>query len=230
LGDFAPLAKWVLALKNTTAVQLKAKEKVWDRESRLERQMAKRGVGVVMFSELRESVEEFLDKVNIDASAEAVGKVKTLIKAAVDATKTPGQKSDMQAFSKEILEHVEDAHERTVSAHNKFVAANSGIFFAGVSNKTMKVLLNMERWKKDLQDTRISQLNSALRKLYDFDYLGVPLRDYQGDMRGAVKDYLRRELGKFYDQLERESSGLTKLGVRMEDLLEDMEKLERQVD
>ena len=230
LGEYAAYVKWLLSLRKTNAYQMKLKQLLWEREAMLKRQIAKRGVGVVMFSEVRDSVKKFLDEVNVEASAEAVSEVKEMIKKAQDGCETPAQKTDMAAFLKELLEHVNDAHESMVSAHDRFVARNSDIFFGAVSNKTMKVLLNGERWKKSFHNARISQLNSALRKLYDFQYLDVPLRSYDGEMKSAVKDYLRRTVGDLYEDIERESAALGKLEVKLEDLIDDLERLEREVD
>ena len=230
LGDFGAFSRWMLSLRHANAAQIKLKQLVWAREAMLERQLAKRGVGVVMFAELRDSVKAFLDSVNVQASVDAVKAVREMLKNAVDGCPLPAQKSDMAAFTKELGEHIEDAHEKMVSAHDKFVAANSGIFFGAVSNKTMKVLLNQERWKKARDQVRISQLNNALRKLYDFDYVTVPLRDYEGDHQSALKDYLRRSVGELYDDIEYEAKQMDMLPDKYERFMDSMERLDREID
>jgi hypothetical protein len=230
LGEYTPFIKWVASLRNTHAVQIKLREKIWERESRLERFLAKRGVGVVMFTELRDAVKEFLEAVNVEKSVLAVKKIQEMIKQANDGCVTPEQKSDMAAFTKVLAELVEDAHEKMVSAHDKFVAKHSGIFFGAVSYETMRILLNGERWKKAAYEVRISQLNSALQKLYDFDYVTVPLRYYEGDQQSALRDHLHRTIGELYEDIKREASQMKMLPDKYENFLDSIEELDRQVD
>lgn len=230
LGEFGPFARWLVTLRNTRAAQMKVKEKVWEREAMLERQLAKRGVGVVMFAELRDSVKKFLQSVNVQASVDAVKAAREMLKSAVDGCPLGTQKSDMAAFTKVLGETIEDAHEKMVSAHDKFVAANSGIFFGTVSNKTMKILLNDERWKKARDQVRISQLNNALQKLYDFDYVSVPLRDYDGDQQSLLKDHIRRSVGELYEDIEEGARQLGMLPQMYERFMDSMERLDREVD
>lgn len=230
LGEFGAFLRWMSTLRNTHALQMKAKHKLWEREAMLERQLAKRGVGVVMFAELRDSVKAFLDAVNVQASVDAVKASNEMLKSAVDACALPAQKSDMAALTKTLGEFIEDAHEKMVSAHDKFVAANSGIFFGAVSNKTMKILLNDERWKKARDQVRISQLNNALKRLYDFDYVSVPLRDYDGDEASLLKSYLERSVGELYEDIEEAARQLGTLPELYERFCDSMERLDREVD
>ncbi|MEM9057689.1 MAG: hypothetical protein AAGD86_09440 [Pseudomonadota bacterium] len=230
LDGLGAFARWMTSLRHTHAAQMKAKELVWGREGILSRQLAKRGVGVVMFAELRDAVKAFLDKVNVQASVDAVKAVREMCKDAEDGCVVPSQKADMAALTKELSELIEDAHDKMVSAHDRFVAANSGIFFGTVSNKTMKVLLNDERWKKARDKVRISQLNNALQKLYDFDYVTVPLRDYDGDRQSELKNYLRRSVGELYEDIEKAAKDLGMLPDKYEDFLDSMERLDREID
>jgi DNA repair exonuclease SbcCD ATPase subunit len=183
-----------------------------------------------MFAELRDAVKQFLSKVNVETAAKAVQATQEMLKGAITACPAPGQKLDMAHFAQELQDHIDDAYEKMVSAHDKFIAAHKAIFFGTVSHQTMKILLNRERWKKSLHDVRISQLNSALRRLYEHEYIAVSLRNYDGEFKSGLKDHLRRTVGELYEDIERQAKLLSVLPNKLEDAMDKIEGLGNRVD
>lgn len=225
LGQLGELAQLAAALGDTPAAVRIANEKLWSRSVRLETELAKRGVGIVMFTESRNTTEEFLKIVNTDASAEVVKKSREIAKQAVSTCASPAQKSDVEAFGKILLDLIEDAHDRLCSAHDRFVSKHKGIFFAGVTSSTLKTLIHEDRFRRPLEDVRISRLNSSLRELYELDYINICLKGYSGDSKSALSDYLRREFDRLYKDIKREAKELKKFERELDTLVRKIRKL-----
>lgn len=229
LGQFSIFAKWAAQLADTPTAVVVAKRKLWERCGKIEAELGKRGVGIVMFGEVRQTTEEFLKAVNIDESAKCVKAVKDCVKMSVAGGATPGQKSDLEALGKALIDAVEDAHDKLCSAHDRFVSAHRGAFFGGVSTKTFATIMNDDRFKRPLGEIRISRWNDALRRLYDMEYVPLLLKHYQGTQKQVLKEYLTDEFDKLFKKIEKEAEELEKLDAELDEFIESLGELREKV-
>lgn len=230
LGQYSVFATMVANLADTPGAVMMAKKQLWERMGKIEGELGKRGVGIVMFGEIREATEEFLKAVNIDESAESLQAANECVKQAVSTGKTAGQKNDLEALGKSLVDILEDAHQSLCSAHDRFVSSYRDVFFGGISTKTFATIMNEERFKRPMKDVRISRWNQTLRKLYEFDYVPVLLKHHSGTTKETLKDYLTDKFDELFQKIKQEARDLERAGVKLEDLMKDMEKLKDSVD
>lgn len=230
LGKLGTLIKLIAHLADTPGIVFAAKRKLWERCAKIESELAKRRMGILMFGEVRESTEAFVKEVNVDKSADSLRAALRCAGEAAASCKVAAQKTDVENISELFIDIMEDAHEELREAHDDFVGEYKGVFLGSVSSGTLQVILDKQRFLKPLDDVRMSRWNQALRELYEYDYVPVLLKHYNGGGKDRARQYLADEFDKVFRRIEQEARDIERVGVKLEDLERSLKLLEEQVD
>lgn len=145
---------------------------------------------VIMFTQARKSVKEFLEKTNLE---NAIKMVEDAYKKSADLAGgcyTPALKDDAKYFVDDVYKEVKSSLDKFKDVYEDFVDENKGIFLGPVGDRTVQDLVNKERWDWVKNEWAGINIESELKKIYDDS------KDYWDVSLDGVPDILEEELKK----------------------------------
>lgn len=162
-------------------------------------------VGVIMiFNEVREDTDDFLDKSDFKHAREAFKKATNSAHGLVGNSSTSGQKSDASAFRSELLDALSDHMEAAEDVWEDFVDEHKGKFFGPVAPNIEEALVekrDTDRWRRQFRATGLQSKLNAWRGDAG-RMMGVSTSGLTSEQRSALKKALQPLLDDYVDEME----------------------------
>lgn len=162
---------------------------------------------LVLYCNNRESVEEFLNKTNLELAMKRTKEVQDKAKSlAGDSKLTSGQQKDLAAFVAEANKAIKGPVENLEKGFNDFIYEFKGIFVGPIGNNVLDQLLQGKFWEQTEYGMKRLNFESELKKYYKEagDRMwNIPLDGLDDDLKKAFKDAFKKELREYDDVLER---------------------------
>jgi len=151
---------------------------------------------VVMFTQTREMVREFMEKTNLEiATKEFNESCKNSLEMAGQCP-TPGQRDDAKKFIEKGILEVERFLNKFKEEYSDFVNDNRGIFVGPVNEKTVEELLEVQERKQTWEELERFNIQSRLRDLHQryITMFEVDLEGLSEEQRKEIKDFFKSEV------------------------------------
>ncbi len=151
---------------------------------------------VILFTQTRKSVKEFLEQTNLE---KAIKMVDDAYKKSLDLANgcyTPALKEDAKYFVDDVYKEVESALDKFEDVYEDFVDKHKGIFIGPVGDRTAQDLVNRERWDWVNNEWKRLNIEGELKKIYDdsSDYWDVSLDGVPELLADEIKKDLKSDL------------------------------------
>ncbi len=196
-GLFGLAAKALLkVLANSTYFWAKMQERLIERMGKLKETFAKEANLLLVFSETRKEVEEFVKTTNFEQAEDAFEQAEKELDALVAAMRTSGQKDDLGRFRDQVLDALEDVLDEAERRHHEFVSKHRTKFFGPLSSQVVEELIETSRWGSLARDIDSRTLHNRLAELHGKNLLSVSI----GGLRLEVREYIEREVKRGFDE------------------------------
>lgn len=151
---------------------------------------------VILFTQTRKSVKEFLEQTNLE---KAIKMVDDAYKKSLDLANgcyTPALKEDAKYFVDDVYKEVKSALDKFEDVYEDFVDEHKGIFIGPVGDRTAQDLVNRERWDWVNNEWKRLNIEGELKKIYDdsSDYWDVSLDGVPELLADEIKKDLKSDL------------------------------------
>ncbi|MDQ1280128.1 MAG: hypothetical protein QG670_1390, partial [Thermoproteota archaeon] len=148
---------------------------------------------VVMFTQTREMVREFMDKTNL---ATAVEEYNESCRNALDMASqcpTSRQRDDAKKFVEKGISKVEKFLNNFKEEYSEFVSDNKGIFVGPVNDKTLEELLEIQERKRTWEEIEHFNIQSKLQDLYkhSITLFEVDVEGLSEEQKKELKDFFK---------------------------------------
>lgn len=196
-GLFGLAAKALLkVLANSTYFWAKMQERLIEREGKLRETFGKEANLLLVFSETRKEVEEFVKTTNFEQAEAAFEQAEKELDELVAAMKTSGQKDDLGSFRDRILDALEDVLDEAERRHDEFVTKHRTKFFGPLSSQVIDELIESSRWDGLEREIDSRTLHERLAELHGKNLFSVNV----GQLRPEVREYIEREVKRDFDE------------------------------
>ena len=194
---FGLAAKALLkVLANSTYFWAKMQERLIEREGKLRETFGKEANLLLVFSETRKEVEEFVKTTNFEQAEAAFEQAEKELDDLVAAMKTSGQKDDLGRFRDQVLDALEDVLDEAERRHDEFVSKHRTKFFGPLSSQVVDELIESSRWDGLAREIDSRTLHDRLAELHGKNLFSVNL----GQLRPEVREYIEREVKRDFDE------------------------------
>ncbi|MBI2900694.1 MAG: hypothetical protein HYY17_10960 [Planctomycetes bacterium] len=160
---------------------------------------SERGGVYVLFGGFRRDTQEFVDKNGFSTAQESYSKAKDALDRLVSGLPTDGQKADIGAFAKEVLEKLSGHLSATEKIHNAFVERHKSKFFGPLGPDIKEALAETRVWEDRLRmieglglESKLRQWRSSANTFFDVSLSGLSSAD---------AEYLRKLIQERVDEL-----------------------------
>jgi DNA-binding HxlR family transcriptional regulator len=196
-GLFGLAAKALLkVLANSTYFWAKMQERLIEREGKLKETFGKEANLLLVFSETRKEVEEFVKTTNLDQAKAALDQAEDELDALVAAMKTSGQKDDLGRFKQQVLDALERVLDEAEKRHDQFVSKHRNKFFGPLSSQVVDELIESSRWNGLARAIDSRTLHDRLAELHSKNLFSVNV----GKLRPEVREYIEKEAKRGFDE------------------------------
>jgi hypothetical protein len=162
---------------------------------------SERGGIYVLFGGFRRDTETFIQKNGFDQAKVAYSLASDALQSWASRTATAGQRSDGEAFSKDILAKLSNHLAVTEKTFNEFVSAHRGKFFGPIAPDIVEALAETRVWedwhrmiKGKSLDSRLRQWRTEANTFFAVSLSGLSSED---------QEYLRKLIQPRVDELVR---------------------------
>lgn len=151
---------------------------------------------VVMFTQTREMVREFMEKTNLEtAIREYNDSYKNSLEMA-DQCPTPRQRDDAKKFVEKGTYEVKRFLDKFNEEYREFVNSSRGIFVGPVNEKTLEELLEVQERKSTWVELERFNIQSKLKELYQqcITMFEVDLEGLSEEQKKELKEFLKSEV------------------------------------
>lgn len=170
---------------------------------------SERGGIYVLFGGFRRDTENFIQKHGFDQAKVAYQVAKDAMASWASAAATSGQRSDADAFSRDVLAKLSDHLAATEATFNRFVSAHQGKFFGPVAPDIKEALTETrvwEDWHRTIKgkslDARLREWRSEANTFFTVNLSGLSSED---------QEYLRKLIQARVDELVRQLDEAAKI-------------------
>lgn len=122
---------------------------------------------VVLFTQIREAVREFLKKTNLDTATREYNEASRNALDVAGQCPTDRQRDDARRFIEKAIETVKPHMEKFKNEYEAFIGANKGIFVGPVSPKTIDDLLEPAERERSWEEIERFNIQGKLQEIYD---------------------------------------------------------------
>ena len=151
---------------------------------------------VVMFTQTREMVREFMEKTNLET---AIREYNDSYKNSLDMANqcpTPRQRDDAKKFIEKGIYEVKKFLDKFNEEYKEFVDNNRGIFVGPVNEKTLEELLEIQERKKTWIEMEQFNIQTKLRELHQhcIAIFEVDLEGLSEEQKKEMIEFLKSEV------------------------------------
>jgi len=183
-------------LANSTYFWAKMQERLIEREGKLRETFAKEANLLLVFSETRKEVEEFVKTTNFEQAEAAFEQAEKELDELVGAMKTSGQKDDLGRFRDRVLDALEGVLDAAERRHDEFVTKHRSKFFGPLSSQVTEELIESSRWGSLAREIDSRTLHDRLSDLHSKNLFSVSV----GGLRPEVREYIEKEVRSAFDE------------------------------
>jgi len=159
---------------------------------------SERGGIYVLYSNFRQQTQDFVEKNGFDKAKVDYQEASDAMASWVSGTETSGQRSDADAFSRDVMAKLSDHLAKTETVFNEFVSKNKGKFFGPIGPDIEEALTATRMWEQWDLTIQSKGLDAKLRSWRDeanifwaVDISGLTSED-QGYVRGLIKERVEK--------------------------------------
>jgi hypothetical protein len=165
---------------------------------------------LIMFADARRDARAFVDEHDYDRlSGNTISKARRSLEELKSAAQTPGQQSDVEAFTKAVLARLEEGEKNARSKWDAFVSENKEKFFGAFTPELEKAVIGTGQLTEAYQKITSLSLHALLARWVDDDrrdWREVESSDlgekWTGELRQAVEASLEK-LAKTQEEIEK---------------------------
>lgn len=151
---------------------------------------------VVMFTQTREMVREFMEKTNLET---AIKEYNDAYKESLDKAgqcPTSRQRDDAKTFVEKGIYEVKRFLDKFNEEYKEFVDTNRGIFVGPVNEKTLEELLEIQERKKTWVEMEQFNIQTKLRELHQhcITIFEVDMEGLTDEQKKEMKEFLKSEV------------------------------------
>lgn len=197
-GALGTVVKVILkALASSSYFYAKLLEKLLERERKLQDLFRREGNLMVVFSETRKEVAEFVRNTNLDKAKVSYIAADKELDTLIGAMEADTHEAAAEGFKKEVMEALGKVLDRAETHHNEFVKKHKSKFFGPVGSDIAEQLLETRVWSDLLRDFETRPLHTKLQELYSKRLFAVTA----GKLEPAARDYIEDQLKRDFDKL-----------------------------
>jgi hypothetical protein len=169
---------------------------------------------LVVFNDVREDVEEFLENNDYPLAEKAFDAARKSAGDFVGKAKTSGQKSDAAEFRDDVMEVLAEHLEKTADVYGVFVDHHKEKFFGALSPSIKEELLETKSWREFHRwisgyrlDAKLNRWRKKASNTFEVDLSSLPpeaRKELERGLRAVVEDLVRQmdAAEKNYEDLE----------------------------
>ena len=210
----APVTKFgavMMIIKLAVNAQLALVEKYKKTNERYASELAQlsrsNNTTVVIITQIREAVREFLKNTNLNSAVHEFNETKNNSLQVAGQCPTPKQQEDAKKFINKAIPEVEEFMDDFKKEYEEFVSDNRGIFVGPVASSTLEQVLEVDGRKKAWDDVQRINIQTKLQEIYNDSrtIFESDLDDIKGmiEVDGkeltyeeALKNYWKEEIGR----------------------------------
>ncbi|HEX5130983.1 MAG TPA: hypothetical protein VFX92_00700, partial [Candidatus Krumholzibacteria bacterium] len=178
---------------------------------------------LIMFADARRDARAFVDEHDYDRlSGNTISKARRSLEELKSAAQTPGQQSDMEAFTKAVLARLEEGEKNAKGKWDAFVSENKEKFFGAFTPELEKAVIGTGQLTEAYQKIASLSLHALLARWVDDDrrdWREVESSDlgekWTGELRQAVEASLEK-LAKTQEEIEKNNTPDVITGMLLE--------------
>lgn len=162
---------------------------------------------VVIITQIREAVREFLKNTNLNSAVHEFNETKNNSLQVAGQCPTPKQQEDGKKFISKAIPEVEKFMDSFKKEYEEFVSDNRGIFVGPVASNTLEQVIEVDGRKKAWDDVQRINIQTKLQEIYNDSrtIFESDLDDIKGmiEVDGkeltyeeALKNYWKEEIGR----------------------------------
>jgi hypothetical protein len=121
------------------------------------------GTLIVSFSDVRTDVSNFMSKNGVEAARKLKDQSDDAFDHWIDGQRVPGNHDDAVDIKVAMQGALQKRFDRMLSALERFVSANSGVFLGTPDSRTRNLLLDQEEWDRQMSGLEGMALDERLR-------------------------------------------------------------------